>query len=60
MRALYPRFDDFLRVRERVDPRGVLVNEYVRRHLVDECAAGKAEEGKGEMERRVRRWKVRP
>ncbi|BGO95231.1 D-arabinono-1,4-lactone oxidase [Rhodotorula toruloides] len=60
LRALYPRFDDFLRVRERVDPRGVLVNEYVRRHLVDECAAGKAEEGKGEMERRVRRWKVRP
>lgn len=31
---MYPRFHDFLRVRERVDPKGVLLNSYTRRHLL--------------------------
>ncbi|KAK4700290.1 L-gulonolactone oxidase, partial [Phenoliferia sp. Uapishka_3] len=34
LRALYPKFNDFLRVRERVDPQGVLLNAYAMRHLV--------------------------
>ena len=33
LRKLYPRFDDFVRVLEDVDPRGMLRNEYVNRHL---------------------------
>ncbi|KAH9929479.1 L-gulonolactone/D-arabinono-1,4-lactone oxidase [Fomitopsis serialis] len=33
LRKLYPRFDDFIRVLEEVDPRGMLRNEYVNRHL---------------------------
>lgn len=52
LRALYPRFDDFLAVRERVDPEGVLVNAYVRRHLLG------LEEGKS-VEGDVRRFKER-
>ncbi|BGP27376.1 D-arabinono-1,4-lactone oxidase [Rhodotorula toruloides] len=64
LRALYPRFDDWLEVRKRVDPEGVLVNEYVRRHLVEEREEEEGKEGEGDgrevMERRVRRWKIRP
>jgi L-gulonolactone oxidase len=30
---LYPRFDDFTRVLESVDPRGMFRNEYVERHI---------------------------
>ncbi|BGP19796.1 hypothetical protein JCM10213_003105 [Rhodosporidiobolus nylandii] len=53
LRALYPNFDAFLSVRERVDPQGVLVNSYVRRHLL-------GTEGQGDgMEGSVRRWKER-
>ncbi|KAJ3572787.1 hypothetical protein NP233_g2855 [Leucocoprinus birnbaumii] len=33
LRRLYPRFDDFLQVLERVDPNGVFRNEYVQRHI---------------------------
>lgn len=33
LRKLYPRFDDFIKVLEEVDPRGMLRNEYVNRHL---------------------------
>ncbi|CAL1697949.1 unnamed protein product [Somion occarium] len=33
LRRLYPRFDDFIRVLEDVDPRGMFRNEYVQRHL---------------------------
>ena len=33
LRALYPRFDDFVRVIEDVDPRGMFRNEYVQRHV---------------------------
>ncbi|GAA6036192.1 hypothetical protein JCM8097_006825 [Rhodosporidiobolus ruineniae] len=54
LRSLYPRFDDFLAVRERVDPEGVLVNSYVRRHLLG------TEGGEGEeMVKSVRRFKER-
>ncbi|GAA6015529.1 hypothetical protein JCM10207_008625 [Rhodosporidiobolus poonsookiae] len=53
LRELYPRFDDFLAVRERVDPQGVLVNPYVRRHLLG------LEEGEGTIEKDVRRFKAR-
>ncbi len=28
--ALYPRFDDFVRLRDRLDPRGVFLNDYLR------------------------------
>lgn len=33
LRPLYPRFDDFLAQRARLDPRGVLLNPYLRRVL---------------------------
>ncbi|KAJ6536388.1 L-gulonolactone D-arabinono-1,4-lactone oxidase [Mycena capillaripes] len=36
LRALYPRFDDFVKVLEEVDPEGVFRNEYVRRHVFGE------------------------
>ncbi|KPV72092.1 uncharacterized protein RHOBADRAFT_47275 [Rhodotorula graminis WP1] len=50
--ALYPRLGDFVAVRERVDPQGVLANAYVRRHLMGEV------EREG-MEREGRRYKER-
>ncbi|KAI0651302.1 L-gulonolactone/D-arabinono-1,4-lactone oxidase [Trametes meyenii] len=33
LRALYPRFDDFVRVLGEVDPRGTFRNPYVQRHI---------------------------
>lgn len=33
LRPLYPRFDDFCRLRETVDPRGLLLNPYLARLL---------------------------
>ncbi|EGO28536.1 hypothetical protein SERLADRAFT_366246 [Serpula lacrymans var. lacrymans S7.9] len=33
LRTLYPRFDDFIRVLDQVDPRGLFRNEYVQRHI---------------------------
>ncbi|KAH7909309.1 D-arabinono-1,4-lactone oxidase-domain-containing protein [Hygrophoropsis aurantiaca] len=33
IRNLYPRFDDFTRVLQDVDPRGTFRNEYVERHI---------------------------
>ncbi|KZT05230.1 L-gulonolactone/D-arabinono-1,4-lactone oxidase [Laetiporus sulphureus 93-53] len=33
LRKLYPRFDDFVKVLQEVDPNGMLRNEYVERHL---------------------------
>ncbi|GBE87097.1 L-gulonolactone/D-arabinono-1,4-lactone oxidase [Sparassis latifolia] len=33
LRRLYPRFDDFVKVLEEVDPRGMLRNAYVQRHI---------------------------
>ncbi|KAH9922306.1 L-gulonolactone/D-arabinono-1,4-lactone oxidase [Epithele typhae] len=42
LRAMYPRFDDFVRVLTEVDPRGLLRNPYVDRHIFgdDAPAAG--------------------
>ncbi|KAJ7197100.1 L-gulonolactone D-arabinono-1,4-lactone oxidase [Mycena haematopus] len=37
LRTLYPRFDDFVRVIQDVDPEGVFRNEYVRRHVLGEA-----------------------
>ena len=33
LRKLYPRFDDFVRVLDDVDPDGIFRNEYVQRHI---------------------------
>ncbi|KAG9311081.1 D-arabinono-1,4-lactone oxidase-domain-containing protein [Chiua virens] len=33
LRTLYPRFDDFIRVLQDVDPHGIFRNEYVQRHI---------------------------
>lgn len=33
LRTLYPRFDDFVRVLDEVDPLGIFRNPYVRRHI---------------------------
>lgn len=35
LRRLYPRFEDFIRVLDDVDPQGLFRNEYVERHLFD-------------------------
>ncbi|GAA5962270.1 hypothetical protein JCM8115_004274 [Rhodotorula mucilaginosa] len=52
LRKLYPRFDDFLAVRERVDPEQILANEYVKRHLLGEVPPA-------QMAQQGRRWKER-
>jgi len=31
LQAIYPKWDDFLRLRERIDPRGVFLNPYLRK-----------------------------
>ncbi|KAF7327208.1 FAD-binding PCMH-type domain-containing protein [Mycena kentingensis (nom. inval.)] len=36
LREMYPRFDDFVRLLNDVDPEGVWRNEYVRRHVFGE------------------------
>jgi len=36
LRPLYPHFDDFVRVLQRVDPLGILRNECIRRHIFGE------------------------
>ncbi|GAA5940740.1 hypothetical protein JCM1841_000345 [Sporobolomyces salmonicolor] len=58
----YPRFGDFLVVRERVDPHRILVNGYVRRHLLGLGATGETLEKEREdagWETRSREWKAR-
>lgn len=56
----YPRFRDFMKVRERVDPQGVLVNGYVRRHLLGQDENGGKISDEGERwDERSREWKVR-
>ncbi|KAJ7366173.1 L-gulonolactone D-arabinono-1,4-lactone oxidase [Mycena albidolilacea] len=50
LRAMYPRYDDFVRVLGEVDPGGVFRNEYVRRHVFGE---GQKEGAGGRV------WKVR-
>lgn len=41
LRALYPRFDDFVRVLQGVDSEGVWRNEYVERHLLEKEIDGR-------------------
>ncbi|KAF9463312.1 D-arabinono-1,4-lactone oxidase-domain-containing protein [Collybia nuda] len=41
LRQLYPRFDDFVRVIEDVDPRGMFRNEYVQRHVMGRPISGR-------------------
>ncbi|KZV72286.1 L-gulonolactone/D-arabinono-1,4-lactone oxidase [Peniophora sp. CONT] len=36
LRAMYPRFDDFSAVLHRIDPSGMMRNEYVSRHIMGE------------------------
>ena len=36
LRTLYPKFDDYIRVLNTVDPQGLFRNEYVRRHVFGE------------------------
>lgn len=36
LRRLYPRFADFIKVLEEVDPVGLFQNEYIRRHVFGE------------------------
>ena len=33
LRRTYPRFDDFVRVLQQVDPNGLLRNAYIQRHI---------------------------
>lgn len=49
-----------MRVRARVDPEGVLVNGYVRRHLLGiDVDGNKVEQEEERWEERSREWKVR-
>jgi len=41
LRKLYPRFDDFVRVLEAVDPHGVFRNDYVQRHIMGRPIGGR-------------------
>lgn len=34
LRALYPKFDDFVQLMQSYDPKGLFCNEYIRRHLL--------------------------
>ncbi|KAI9272877.1 D-arabinono-1,4-lactone oxidase-domain-containing protein [Phascolomyces articulosus] len=34
LNASYPRFRDFLNVREKVDPQGMFLNDYLKRHIL--------------------------
>lgn len=36
---MYPKFEDFTRLLQRVDPDGVMRSEYVRRHIEGEDVA---------------------
>ena len=40
LRAMYPHFDDFVRVLEDVDPQGVFRNPYVDRHIFGKTGEG--------------------
>ncbi|KAG1174940.1 hypothetical protein G6F70_004456 [Rhizopus microsporus] len=36
LEASYPKFKDFLRVRQQLDPKGIFLNDYLRRHVVED------------------------
>lgn len=36
LRSLYPHFDEFVAILEKVDPTGMFRNEYIRRHFFGE------------------------
>ncbi|KAG0172812.1 hypothetical protein DFQ28_007000 [Apophysomyces sp. BC1034] len=36
LEASYPKFNDFLQVRQQLDPTGVFLNDYLRRHVVSQ------------------------
>ncbi|OBZ89695.1 L-gulonolactone oxidase [Choanephora cucurbitarum] len=38
LEASFPKFQDFLRVRQQVDPQGMFLNNYLRRHVVPESS----------------------
>ena len=38
-RELYPRFDDFMRLRAQLDPHDLFVNSYAQRHLLGDDRA---------------------
>ncbi|KDN36392.1 FAD-binding domain-containing protein [Tilletiaria anomala UBC 951] len=40
LRMLYPHWDDFLALRQQVDPHNVFVNPYIRRHLLGDIGPG--------------------
>ena len=33
LKQMYPRFEDFVQVLQRVDPHGILRNSYIQRHI---------------------------
>ncbi|KAI8984386.1 L-gulono-gamma-lactone oxidase [Mycotypha africana] len=35
LEASYPKFQDFLRIRQKLDPDGMFLNDYLKRHVVD-------------------------
>jgi len=41
LRELYPRFDDFIRVIQEVDPHGMFRNEYIQRHILGRPISGR-------------------
>jgi L-gulonolactone oxidase len=41
LQTLYPRFNDFTRVLEDVDPEGLFRNEYVNRHIFGHNISGR-------------------
>ncbi|CAO3624526.1 unnamed protein product [Cunninghamella blakesleeana] len=34
LQATYPKFNDFLKIRQKLDPKGMFLNDYLKRHLI--------------------------
>ncbi|CAO3608903.1 unnamed protein product [Cunninghamella echinulata] len=34
LQASYPKFNDFLQIRQKLDPKGMFLNDYLKRHLI--------------------------
>ncbi|KAJ2003616.1 D-arabinono-1,4-lactone oxidase [Coemansia thaxteri] len=62
LRSVYPKFDDFIRVRAECDPSGVFVNDYIRRHILppDEplLSSGRDSDPKRQQQRRQQQQKA--